>query len=338
MADYVMYTIGIMFALVNAAMGGASFVFNKMSTLEAESKMDEDGYNNNEETSTGSCRLWPSGNDTADADAKDDDESPLGSETGSKKGVPIKYFMKTWNWWLFFLLTLLGESAGVIAYNLAPAMLVAPLGCLAIVTTCICSWYYLGETLTLSKRIGILLSLLGCAIVVVNTHPMHNMKTFNRFVHDHIKKAPFLCYALINFIGIVITFVFRRHHVLCRVAFTSLCSAFINLGCKTVGVAVKSVFSGDTDGKFLIDPYFWIMFAVMVVSATAYMIQITKALGASDTINITIPIFYVANCASVVLANSMLFQEYHGLTITNLVSLACAFTVATIGVFNIYRL
>merc|ERR1712066_741805 len=102
----------------------------------------------------------------------DSDERQLSTrDNDSQTSVSTRDFIKSWHWWIFLFLTVGAEALGLLAYNMTPALIIAPLGSLSIIATLIGSWYQFGEKLTQTKRNGIVLALFGCIIIVVNTKP-----------------------------------------------------------------------------------------------------------------------------------------------------------------------
>jgi len=309
-SDSLLYALGILCAVCAAAINGLSFVFNKKSTAGGN------GAENN-----------------------DTDQALLPAEQSESRNTKssARNFLTSCNWWIFFSLTSGSELLGMLAYNLAPAMIIAPLGSLAVLSSCVFAWLMFEEIMSGIQKSGIFLALFGCSIIVVNTNPMQELSGFKVFVDQHLLSLPFLIFLLVSSIIAVIMIFLRNRHFMFRLLFCVVISAYVNTSCKSVGIAVKAWMRGtEKPEMFLENPYFWAIVVVMVSSIPVYLIHITKVIGSNDKVSITVPIFFVCNSTGIVLANAILFREYHGLGVVNIVSIALAFGVAMVGVFNLY--
>lgn len=77
-------------------------------------------------------------------------------------------YLRDWMWWTGLSLFALGEGANFVAYALAPAVLVTPLGGLSVLVCAVLSYQFLGERLNLAGKLGCLICLLGSTLVMLH--------------------------------------------------------------------------------------------------------------------------------------------------------------------------
>ena len=141
-------------------------------------------------------------------------------------------FLKQPFWWLFILCTALGEACNFIAYLYAPATMVAPLGCLSMVVTCILSWYALGEKITSTGKLGIVLGILGSTMIIVNAPANTEIKSLEQLVSDYLNQGPFIVYFTVNTMLAGTMAVLRKQHFVFRILLVSFLSPYVVISAK----------------------------------------------------------------------------------------------------------
>jgi len=318
------HAIGILFSLAASFFIGASFVINKFSTDRLKLELSE-GLRSQE----------------SDAEMTDDDDM-LSEASMSTVGLAINKrrqsvglaFLRSWYWWLFLLMTGAGELCNMMAYLFAPATLVAPLGCISMVVTCVGSHYFLKEPLDGRKQIGILLAGLGSGLIVSNAPSGANIKSLEQLLGTYIVKLPFIIYGSLNLAAALTMLLLRKRHYIYRLLFCSLWASIVVISARSIGISFAGVISQDENTSPFTNPAFYIIMAILAVSIVAYVLQITKAVSKGD-VNVVIPVYYVLNTTSIVVGNNIVFQEYTGLTAANVVTLLAGFGVSSIAVFHI---
>eukprot|EP00286_Rhodomonas_abbreviata_P010622 CAMPEP_0181343662 /NCGR_PEP_ID=MMETSP1101-20121128/31716_1 /TAXON_ID=46948 /ORGANISM="Rhodomonas abbreviata, Strain Caron Lab Isolate" /LENGTH=146 /DNA_ID=CAMNT_0023455327 /DNA_START=17 /DNA_END=454 /DNA_ORIENTATION=- len=79
-------------------------------------------------------------------------------------GIP---YTKIPQWWAGFILMALGEVGNFLAYGMAPASLVSPLGAVAVVSNAVLSRVVLKEDLSWRKLAGVITALLGSVLIAI---------------------------------------------------------------------------------------------------------------------------------------------------------------------------
>ena len=86
------------------------------------------------------------------------------------RGDGYEYFQSP-TWWTGMVMQVVGELFNFAAYTFAPAVLVAPLGALSVLTGTVLGAYFLNERLNIAGRLGCALCLVGSVLIVVNAPP-----------------------------------------------------------------------------------------------------------------------------------------------------------------------
>jgi drug/metabolite transporter (DMT)-like permease len=76
------------------------------------------------------------------------------------------HYLQNKLWWLGFAVMILGELGNFAAYGFAPAVLVAPLGTVALISNIVIAPIFLGENIRKEDIAGILLSIFGTCIIL----------------------------------------------------------------------------------------------------------------------------------------------------------------------------
>lgn len=77
-------------------------------------------------------------------------------------------YLKNAYWWTGMTLMIIGEICNFVAYAFVDAILVTPLGALAVVITTILSAIFLKERLSMVGKVGCFLCIIGSVVIVMN--------------------------------------------------------------------------------------------------------------------------------------------------------------------------
>ena len=77
----------------------------------------------------------------------------------------------------------IGETFNFAAYAFAPAILVTPLGALAVLIGAILGSYFLNEELGILGRLGSAICLIGAVIIVLHAPPDREINTIDEILH-----------------------------------------------------------------------------------------------------------------------------------------------------------
>lgn len=103
-------------------------------------------------------------------------------------------YLKNAYWWIGMTLMIVGEICNFVAYGFVDAILVTPLGALAVVVTTILSAIFLKERLSFVGKVGCLMCILGSIVIVMNAPHQSSVKTIQE-MRDLFKAPGFLAYA-----------------------------------------------------------------------------------------------------------------------------------------------
>jgi drug/metabolite transporter (DMT)-like permease len=94
------------------------------------------------------------------------------------KGTGYEYFRNP-TWWTGMVMQVAGELFNFAAYTFAPAVLVAPLGALSVLTGTVLGAYFLGERLDVVGRLGCAMCLVGSVLIVANAPPDKDVESID---------------------------------------------------------------------------------------------------------------------------------------------------------------
>ncbi|KAF6775655.1 hypothetical protein AHF37_04307 [Paragonimus kellicotti] len=92
----------------------------------------------------------------------------------------------------------LGEFANFIAYALAPAAVVTPLGGLSVLVSTVLSTRFLGESLNLNGKLGCFICLLGSTLVVLHAPKEQVINSLFEIREKFFDKREFLFKLLVS--------------------------------------------------------------------------------------------------------------------------------------------
>lgn len=256
----------------------------------------------------------------------------------------------------------LGECANFTAYAFAPASLVTPLGALSVLVSSVLASRCLNERVNLLGKIGCMLCLLGSTIIVIHSPKDEGTATFNDLIVN-LHQPAFLLYVvfvLCTIMSIIFHFgpKYGKQNVLVYVILCSVVGSVTVIACKGLGFALKAKFSLENDyflkkedsfgndyfkadgfskedDLLMDDEIGWSVqfFALTVfVCILVQMNYLNKTLDLFNT-SIVTPIYYVFFTSFVILASSIVFNEWSGLKVVDLVGSVCGFFVVIIAVF-----
>lgn len=103
------------------------------------------------------------------------------SEKQGFKGTGYEYFRNS-TWWMGMVMQVAGELFNFAAYTFAPAVLVAPLGALSVLTGTVLGAYFLGERLDVVGRLGCAMSLVGSVLIVAKAPPDKDVESIDEIL------------------------------------------------------------------------------------------------------------------------------------------------------------
>ncbi|XP_041462144.1 magnesium transporter NIPA2-like [Lytechinus variegatus] len=245
-------------------------------------------------------------------------------------------YLKEWLWWAGFILLGLGELCNFMAYAFAPATLVTPLGALSVIVSAVLSSYCLNETLNLLGKIGCLLCIMGSIVIVLHTPTDEAGHTLS-WLAKRLQSPSFISYVCLVVIScLVLIFAISprwgQSNIIIYILICSLVGSLTVMACKGVGIAIIQFFDGTNT---LASPLTWILIILMIVFITIQMHYLNKSLDIFNTAVVT-PIYYVFFTASVLVASSLLFQDWRRMTATDVIGALDGFGVVISGIFLLH--
>lgn len=105
------------------------------------------------------------------------------SERQGLRGTTTSYgYLRNPTWWAGMVMQVCGELFNFAAYAFAPAVLVAPLGALSVLTGVVLGAYFLGERLDVVGRLGCAMSLVGSVLIVANAPPDKDVESIDEML------------------------------------------------------------------------------------------------------------------------------------------------------------
>ncbi|KAK0711410.1 magnesium transporter NIPA-domain-containing protein [Lasiosphaeris hirsuta] len=236
-------------------------------------------------------------------------------------------------WWGGIACLVVGEILNFAAYAFAPAILVTPLGALAVLVGAVLGSYFLGEELGTLGKLGSAMCLIGAAIIVLHAPPDEDIQTIDQILNYAIQPG-FLLYAFIVcvFAAVMIYKVAPVHGKKNPLIYLSICSTVGSISVmavKAFGMALKLTFAGHNQ---FTHPSTYVFMIITTVCILTQMNYFNKALSQFPT-NIVNPLYYVTFTTATLCASFILFSGFNTTDVVNTLSLICGFLVTFTGVY-----
>ncbi|CAG9815396.1 unnamed protein product [Phaedon cochleariae] len=244
-------------------------------------------------------------------------------------------YLMDWMWWLGLLTMGLGELANFTAYAFAPASLVTPLGALSVLVNAILASKFLKEKLNNLGKLGCFLCLLGSTMIVIHSPKEEQIDNLQELL-EKATNTVFIRYVLTIVIVCSIIFCYIGPHYGSRyvAVYLILCAAIGSLtvmSCKGLGLVIRTISVSSIHGL----PNLWVPISLCLTVIVCICIQITylnKALDLFSTSRVT-PIYYVLFTTLVIIASSILFEEWRKMKEVDILGASCGFFVTVVAIF-----
>ncbi|KAK4218075.1 hypothetical protein QBC37DRAFT_16855 [Rhypophila decipiens] len=242
-------------------------------------------------------------------------------------------YLKSPLWWAGIACLVLGEVCNFAAYAFAPAILVTPLGALAVLIGAVLGSYFLGEELGTLGKLGSALCLIGAVVIVLHAPPDEEIETIDKILHYAIQPG-FLIYAfsVCAFAAFMIYRIAPVHGKKNPLIYLSICSTVGSvsvMAIKAFGIALKLTFAGNNQFSHPSTYVFLIITAVCILTQMNYF---NKALS-QFAANIVNPLYYVTFTTATLSASFILFSGFNTTDIVSILTLLCGFLVTFTGVY-----
>lgn len=267
---------------------------------------------------------------------------PTVSRASSVKHSSDVSYLNDSLWWLGIALMTTGEVGNFMAYGLAPASVVSPLGVFALLSNCIVAPIFFHEKLHMRTLYGVFLAVVGILFIILSAQtggqsaePVDPVQ----FIFEVLAQTSFRIYITVSLLLIVLLFfyILRTTHVrpdqsylfsnILLVAlfggYTALSTKFLS-GLITAGVwrAVKQ-------------PISYILGIVLALTAALQVVYLNKALRHFDA-SVVIPVHFVFFTISVVIGSAITFKDFEQKTFWEIVAffIGCLLTFAGVWIIG----
>ncbi|KAG8441793.1 hypothetical protein GDO86_010827 [Hymenochirus boettgeri] len=239
-------------------------------------------------------------------------------------------------WWLGMLLMGLGELGNFAAYGFAPATVIAPLGCVAVIGSAAISVVFLKETLKPSDVIGGTLSIAG-TYFIVSFSPNISEEVTAVKVQKYVVSWPFLVYLVIEIIVFCVLLYYLKKkgltHIVVLLVLVALLASLTVISVKAVSGMIVLTFKGSMQLTY---PIFYVMLVIMIASCVFQVKFLNQAMQLYNATEV-VPINFVFFTTSAILAGVVFYQEFSGASVFNILMFIFGCVLSFFGVFLISR-
>ncbi|GAA5924276.1 hypothetical protein JCM3775_005644 [Rhodotorula graminis] len=254
-------------------------------------------------------------------------------KTGGVAGEGHPY-LKSWLWWTGMIIMILGEVCNLVAYSFVDAILVTPMGSLAVVTSGVLAHFLLKEKLTTFGWLGSVLCILGSVIIALNGPSEHGSSDINKF-KDLFVSPGFLTWGGICLVAAaaMVFFVAPRYGKKNMFVYIVICSLLggLSVACTSGlgGSILSSIRNSDST------PWRnWFMYFLIAFVVTTLLLEINylnKALELFNTAAVT-AVYYVIFTSCTLITSIILNKGFSGATTVSIINVVLGFLVIVLGV------
>uniref|UniRef100_A0A3Q0RLK6 NIPA magnesium transporter 1 n=1 Tax=Amphilophus citrinellus TaxID=61819 RepID=A0A3Q0RLK6_AMPCI len=236
-------------------------------------------------------------------------------------------------WWSGTLCMIVGQVGNFLAYNAAPAVVVAPLGALGVLFGAVLASWILNEHLNILGKLGSVLCCCGSVVLII--HAPKAEATSRLELEKRLLDPVFVTYALTVVLLLLVLIVWvaparGTSNIMVYVAICSLLGSFTVPSSKGLGLVVPDAFGeGPSSGRARV--LFLGLLGTLAISILTQFFFINKALEHFSS-NIFEAIYYVTFTSTVIFASALLFKEWTTLTVTDSLAMLCGLTTVCVGV------
>lgn len=211
-------------------------------------------------------------------------------------------------WWLGFLLMAIGECGNFLAYGWTSAMIVAPLGTVALVSNVIFAPVLLHEHLGKRNLLGVSLSICGAVLICLSSSGQEEKTLDPHILWYLITQLSFKIYLCITLLAIIIFLPLSRKYgdkvVLIDLMLVALFGGYTVLSTK----AISTLLSLSLIRIFTF-PIFYLLAAVLVSTAILQIKFLNQALQHFHSTTV-LPIQFVLFTISVIIGSAVLYKDF----------------------------
>ncbi|CAL8095144.1 unnamed protein product [Calicophoron daubneyi] len=257
------------------------------------------------------------------------------SAHGIRAGDGGLVYLRDWMWWVGLSCLALGEGANFIAYALAPAALVTPLGGLSVLVSAVLSARYLDERLNLAGKLGCLICLLGSTMVVLHAPKEQVVSSLHDIQEKFFDRAFLIYIGVVLLTATVLIFLigprFGKTNPLVYLGISAILGSISVVACKGMGIGLKEAIKNGFL-SLLSSWFFWLLIFLLVAGLALQLYFLNRALDLFNTGLVT-ALLYVFFTAFVLTATAILYREWSGLNPIDYTELTFALIFISVGIF-----
>ncbi|PKI83329.1 hypothetical protein MVES1_003192 [Malassezia vespertilionis] len=240
-------------------------------------------------------------------------------------------------WWLGLALMCVGETGNFFSYGFAPASLIAPLGAVALLANVLIAPALLHEKTLCKDIVGICFATLGAVTVVSSAAPQTSVPLRPSSLWVAMARPVFVAYAVLAICGALALIWFSRTEsgkpsVIAHVGVCALFGGFTVLATKGVSSFLVLGARAGHRAWVLYEPLFYMLVAVMLVSAVAQLLFLNKALQRFGSQQV-IPTMFVLFTISTIVGSAVLYRDFERMSWGHVVLFATGCALTFLGVF-----
>ncbi|KAI8982547.1 magnesium transporter NIPA-domain-containing protein [Pilobolus umbonatus] len=241
-------------------------------------------------------------------------------------------YLKSKLWWLGISLMVLGEVGNFVAYGFAPASTIAPLGTTTLVVNVFLAPLMLKETFRKRDLMGVLLAVMGAAIVVISSNSEDKALSPELIVESMKQMRAIVYFILTGIFTVILTGaspLYGASSIMIDLGLVAIYGGYTVLATKSVA----SLFSLTLFRMFTY-PVTYVLVTVLIVTAVLQIKYLNKALQRFDSTEV-IPTQFVLFTVSAIIGSAILYHDFDDASAEQLTGFISGCTIEFLGVYLI---
>ena len=248
-----------------------------------------------------------------------------------------KTFTKYKLWWMGVALMAFGELGNFGAYFFAPAVLVAPLGTVTVISNAIIAPCYLGEVFRKRDMAGVVGATLG-AILIVACAPEEAQRSVgaSELWSRYLSQTGVIVYVTLLIVTATVCYALLRRgygeeYLLVPLTITTVLGCFTILSVKAVSMLLTETFSGNSQfGSPLL--YFGLL--TLALGAVFQVRFLNYCMQFFDSTQV-VPTFFVMFTLGAISVGGVMYQDFDDMSALRIAGFVCGVLITFIGVWLI---
>ncbi|MHA1820354.1 MAG: DMT family transporter [Promethearchaeota archaeon] len=263
------------------------------------------------------------------------DELPQIEDQNAKQN--FKNFLTNKIWLIGWILSTIQWYIWLIALNFAPLSLITPMMGIGLVVLAIFSYFYLNEKISLTEIIGIVFIIIGVALLGIYTQQNNATYTLEE-INTLFSRSQAIIFTLILFILVIapMSYSKARNYKYADVMFGFAAGVLAGLG----SLYSKAMMGGIGTGPLIdtLKSWQWWIYVVFVIIGNMGMLAVQQVGFQKGKAIIVTPITSILNLVLGVLSGIIIFSEWNGEPLTNIIikSVALIIVVAGVSILSLY--